>query len=189
MLYRFRQHRGGRFGEFRAGHAATGIEGAQAMTELFWRGTLIGIGATVTMDLWAILLHLAFGQAKPNWAPAGRWFRHLANGRVFHEAIAAAEPYAHENALGWAGHYAVGILYGIVFALIVGIGWFSAPSFLPAWIFSILTIAAGWFLMQPGMGLGWAASKTPNPNKVRLLGLLAHTAFALGLYATALLMR
>ena len=83
----------------------------------------------------------------------------LANGQVFHEAIAAAEPYAHENALGWAGHYAVGILYGIVFALIVGIGWFSAPSFLPAWIFSILTIAAGWFLMQPGMGLGWAEAQ------------------------------
>lgn len=159
------------------------------MIELFWRGILIGVGATVVMDLWAILLHVALGHPKPNWAPAGRWFRHLADGRVFHEAIAAAEPYRHENALGWAGHYLVGILYGIVFAVLMGMDWFAAPRFLPAWIFGIATIAAGWFLMQPGMGLGWAASKTPAPNKVRVFGLLAHTAFALGLYGTAVLIR
>lgn len=159
------------------------------MIELIWRGVLIGVGGTVAMDLWAVLLHVAFGQPKPNWAPGGRWFRHLADGKVFHEAIADAKPYRHENALGWTGHYVVGILYGIVFALIVGIDWFAAPSFLPAWIFGIVTIAAGWFLMQPGMGLGWAASKTPEPNKVRLMGLLAHTAFALGLYGTAFVIR
>lgn len=159
------------------------------MIELFWRGIVIGIGATILMDLWAILLHKAFGQAKPNWAPAGRWFRHLANGTIFHQSIADAEPYGHELALGWAGHYAVGIIYGILFALIVGTGWFAAPTFIPAWIFGIVSIAAGWFLMQPGMGLGWAASKTPKPNKVRVMGLIAHTVFALGFYGTALLIR
>jgi hypothetical protein len=159
------------------------------MFELFWRGILIGLGATILMDLWAILLYLAFGQAKPNWAPAGRWFWHLRRGKVFHDSIATAEPYRHELALGWAGHYAIGILYGVILALIMGQNWFAAPTFIPAWIFGIVTIGAGWFLMQPGLGLGWAASKTPKPNKVRFLNLAAHTIFALGLYGTALLIR
>lgn len=159
------------------------------MIELIWQGILIGIGATVLMDIWALVLHFVYQQPKPNWAPAGRWFRHLAKGKVFHDSIAAAEPYRHELALGWIGHYAVGILYGVILALIMGPDWMRSPTFLPAWILGIVTIGAGWFLMQPGMGLGWAASKTPNPKKVRLLNFVAHTVFALGLYGTALLIR
>jgi hypothetical protein len=50
-------------------------------------------------------------------------------------------------------------------------------------------VGAGWFLLQPGLGIGWAASKTPNPTKVRVLNLVAHTIFALGMYVVALSMR
>ena len=105
---------------------------------------------------------------------------------MFRDDIAAAPPYAHEVRLGWIGHYAVGVLTGVVFALIMGPGWFAAPSFLPAWIFAIVTIAAGWFLMQPAMGLGWAASATPDPGRARVMRLLAHTVFGVGLWGTAL---
>ncbi|MCF3642424.1 DUF2938 domain-containing protein [Rhizobium sp. TRM95111] len=157
--------------------------------ELIWRGVVIGIGATVLIDLWAVLLWRAFGQARPNWAPVGRWFFHLKNGTVFHDDIAAASPYRHELALGWAGHYAVGIVYGVLLALLVGRDWFATPTFLPAWILGIVTVGAGWFLLQPGLGLGWAASKLPHRNRVRVLNLVSHTVFAIGLYGTALLIR
>ncbi|WP_159948522.1 DUF2938 domain-containing protein [Rhizobium sp. 18065] len=157
------------------------------MFELIWRGVIIGAGATVLMDVWAIVLWRAFGQPKANWAPVGRWFWHLKNGKVFHDSIANAEPYAHELALGWISHYAVGILYGILLAVLVGPAWFANPTFLPAWILGIVTVGAGWFLLQPGLGIGWAASKTPNPTKVRALNLVAHTVFAVGLWGTALL--
>jgi hypothetical protein len=156
---------------------------------LLVKGVVVGFGATVLMDLWAILLWKAFGQSRPNWAPVGRWFWHLKNGVVFHDDIGKAEPYAHELALGWVSHYAVGILYGVILALIVGDGWFAAPTFLPAWILGIVTVGAGWFLLQPGLGIGVAASKLPNANKVRVLNLVSHTVFALGLFGTALLMR
>ncbi|UDF29697.1 UNVERIFIED_ORG: DUF2938 domain-containing protein [Roseateles sp. XES5] len=152
------------------------------------KGVVIGIGATVLMDLWAILLWKAFGQSRPNWAPVGRWFYHLKNGIVFHDDIGKAEPYGQERALGWIGHYAVGIVYGVILALIVGPAWFAAPTFLPAWILGIVTVGAGWFLLQPGLGIGVAASKTPSPGKVRVLNLVSHTVFALGLYGTALLL-
>ncbi|QWW67467.1 DUF2938 domain-containing protein [Rhizobium sp. WYJ-E13] len=159
------------------------------MFDILWRSVAIGIGATALMDIWAILLAKLSVTPSPNWAPAGRWFWHLGKGKVFHDNIADAVPYANELALGWIGHYAVGILYGILLAIFVGPAWFAAPSFLPAWILGIVTVGAGWFLMQPGLGLGWAASKTPNPMKVRVLNLLAHTVFGFGLYATALVIR
>jgi hypothetical protein len=152
---------------------------------LILQGAVLGLGATILMDIWQQILGRLPGQTLPNWAPAGRWFRHLPSGVVFHDDIARAEPYAHELALGWAAHYAVGILYGVIFALIVGQGWMADPRLLPAWLFGLAVIAAGWFLLQPGMGLGWAGSRTPNPAKVRLLGIVAHSIFGIGLYLTA----
>jgi hypothetical protein len=163
--------------------------GKAQMFELLWRGAVIGIGGTILMDIWAILLSRFPGESLPNWAPVGRWFFHLPRGTVFHPSIGAAAPYEQELALGWICHYLVGILYGIILVLIMGHGWLVHPTLLPAWIFAIITIAAGWFLLQPGLGIGWAASKTPNPTKVRVLGLVAHTFFGIGLYVTALIIR
>jgi hypothetical protein len=102
---------------------------------------------------------------------------------------ARPQPNEHELALGWIGHYAVGILYGILLIVFTGQSWLAAPTFLPAWILGIATVGAGWFLLQPGLGLGWAASKLPNANRVRALNLVSHTIFAAGMFGTALLMR
>ena len=154
---------------------------------LMLQGALLGLGANVLFDLWQLGLARATGQPLPNWAAIGRWFRYLPAGRVFHDDIARAAPYAHELMLGWAGHYAIGIVYGVVFALIAGPGWLAAPTLLPAWAFGVATVAFGWFLLQPGLGLGWAASRTANPTRVRLLGLAGHSVFGLGLWLTGLL--
>jgi hypothetical protein len=158
------------------------------MLDVVWRAVAIGIGATLLMDLWAILLHKAFGQPRPNWGPVGRWVWHLGD-KVFHDDIGNAAPYAYEVALGWAFHYVVGVAYGIILVVVVGTGWLAAPTFLPAFILGVVTVGAGWFLLAPGMGAGWAASKRPKPMQVRALNLVAHTVFALGLYGTALLIR
>lgn len=117
-------------------------------------GVLLGLGATVLMDLWQQVFGRLPGQAPPNWRPVGRWFWHLKDGVVFHDPIGAAAPSPNDLAIGWAAHYAVGILYGVAFALIAGPGWLAAPTFWPAWVFAIVTLAAGWFLLQPGMASG-----------------------------------
>lgn len=153
--------------------------------DLLWIGVLMGIGGTLAMDVWAMALNRAVGLPLPNWGNVGRWAAHVPRGTVFHDSIADATPVARETGIGWAVHYGVGIVYGVVFLLFAGQGWLAAPSFLPIWIFSILTIAAGWFLLQPGMGLGWALGRTETPWKGRALGLLAHTAFALGMWIVA----
>lgn len=152
-------------------------------------GILIGIGATILMDIWSVILWKLFGKPAPNWAPVGRWVGHLQDGKVFHENIGQATPVANEQAIGWIFHYFVGAVYGIVLVLIMGESWLQAPTFLPAFIWGIVTIAGGWFLLHPGLGLGWAVSKVPNPAMARIMGLVAHTVFAIGLWGTALILR
>jgi hypothetical protein len=158
------------------------------MISLVFHGVLLGLGANVLFDVWQRLLARLTGQPAPNWAPIGRWFWHLRAGKVFHDDIGKAAPYDRELALGWVGHYAVALAYGVMFVLIVGPDWLASPRFLPAWIFGLATVVFGWFLLQPGLGLGWAASRTPNPTKVRLLNLAGHAVFGTGLWLTGLLL-
>ena len=156
------------------------------MGSMIITGAFLGIGGTVAMDVWAWILTRLGVVPFPNWAMPGRWLGHVLKGRVFHDDIGAADPVSAELSLGWVLHYGVGILYGVVFVLLAGSAWVAEPMFVPVWIFSLITIAAGWFLLLPGMGLGWAASKTPSPWKVRAFGLIAHTVFAAGMWAAAL---
>ena len=52
-----------------------------------------------------------------------------------------------------------------------------------------VTIGTGWFILQPAMGGGIAASKRPNANQIRLMSVAGHIVFGLGLYFSALLIR
>jgi hypothetical protein len=158
------------------------------MMTLLMTGLVIGLGATIAMDIWALALNRVFGVGLPNWGNVGRWVAHLRRGTVFHENISNATPVLGEVKIGWLFHYAVGLAYGVVLAVIMGLDWLASPTFLPAWIFAIVTIGAGWFLLHPGLGLGWAVSKTDTPWKNRTMGLLAHTVFGIGLWGTALLL-
>lgn len=153
---------------------------------LLW-SVIIGIGGTIAMDLWALLLAAVFGMPKLNWGLVGRWFAHLAKGTFFHTDITAAQSVPNEAALGWFSHYAIGILYAGALIVFAGPEWVSSPTFLPAWIIGLVTVGAGWFILQPGMGAGWAASLRPNPMQIRALNLVAHTVFAAGMFGTALL--
>jgi len=118
----------------------------------------------------------------------GRWFGHLLGGRFVHEDIAKASLVRGEVAIGWTAHYAIGIVYATLLIAIKGPDWARHPTLLPALIFGLLTLVFPFFVMQPGMGAGVAASKTPNPNQARLRSILTHTVFGIGLYGSALLL-
>ena len=94
-------------------------------TAMFSAALPIGIGATMVMDLWGLLLR-RMGVATLNFAMVGRWAGHLLHGRVRHQAIAKAEPVRHELALGWGIHYAIGVLFAMLLVMIVGEGWLLA---------------------------------------------------------------
>jgi hypothetical protein len=66
--------------------------------------------------------------------------------------------------------------------------WMQEPTPGLALALGIGTVAAPFLLMQPGMGLGFAASRAPNPAAARSQSLLTHAVFGLGLYAAGMAM-
>lgn len=147
----------------------------------------IGALATVVLDLWLALLN-RLGFAGSSFAMIGRWAGHLARGRVAHVAIARAAPVPHELALGWVTHYAVGMVFAGGLLALCGPQWARQPSLLPALGFGVATVVLPLFVMQPAMGAGFAASRTPAPLKNCLRSLVSHAVFGLGLYLGARLM-
>lgn len=148
----------------------------------------IGAGATLATDLWVHARGRLLGVPPPDWGLVGRWFAHMARGRFRHPRIAAAEPVRGERVIGWTAHYLTGIAFAGLLLAICGVAWARQPTLAPALALGIATVAAPFLLMQPGMGAGIAASRTPRPNAARLQSLLTHAVFGLGLYAAALVL-
>ena len=92
-----------------------------------------------------------------------------------------------EVVIGWASHCLVGIAFAFLLLAVAGAGWFAQPTLLPALLLGLATVAAPFFLMQPAMGAGIAASRTPRPAAARLQSLVFHGFFGLGLYAGGLI--
>ena len=145
----------------------------------------IGVGATLVMDLWNLFLKRAFGMPSLNYCLLGRWLSHMTGGTFRHTSIAATSPKPAECAIGWMAHYTIGVVFALVFVLVSG-SWPARPTLLPALLYGIGTVVFPFFIMQPSLGLGIAASKTPNPMQARLKSLATHTVFGVGLYLCAL---
>lgn len=153
--------------------------------EFALRTTLIGIGATVVMDVWALLLRQV-GIPSLNFAFLGRWIGHLPQGRWRHDNIAAAAPVRGERLIGWGAHYSIGVTFAALLLSLFGLKWARSPSLLPALGIGIATVAAPLLVLQPAMGAGIASSKTPTPVFNSLKSLVTHTVYGAGLYLAAL---
>jgi len=144
---------------------------------------LIGVGATAVTDLWAIARQRLLGVPPPNYGLVGRWLAQLPLGRFRHDSIAAAERVRAERLIGWTAHYLIGIAFAAILLGIWGLEWVHDPTLVPALIVGIGTVAMPFLVMQPGMGAGIAASRTPRPGAARVQSLATHAIFGLGLYA------
>ncbi len=150
---------------------------------------LCGIGATLFIDLWALLLKRGFNIPSLSYCLLGRWILHMPAGTFVHQSIGAAAPKRQECTVGWIAHYLIGTTFAIGFVLLISGSWLERPSLGPALLFGVLTTVIPYFVMQPALGLGFASSKAPRPLQARLKSLATHTMFGLGLYLSALLLR
>ena len=157
------------------------------MKQLVMQGALIGVVATIGLDIWAAFVKHVLRLPTANWAFVGRWIGHMPRGRFVHDHVADSAPIRNELAIGWATHYFVGIIYGISYLVIVLCLMSTQPTLISALLFGLATIVAPWFIMQPGMGAGTCASRTPHPNLMRMINVSMHTVFGLSLYAAWLL--
>jgi hypothetical protein len=150
---------------------------------------VIGSGATAVMDLWGLVRRQLFGTPLANYGLVGRWLGHMPQGRFRHAAIARAAPVAGEQLLGLAAHYVTGIAFAATLLALAGQEWLQQPRLLPALLTGVGTVVAPFLLMQPAMGAGFAAARTPHPAAARRQSLVTHLVFGLGLYISASALR
>jgi hypothetical protein len=147
---------------------------------------LIGIGATLVVDAWALLRRTAFGTPMPDYALVGRWFGYQFRGKFRHTPITTTPALRGERGVGWVVHYAIGIGFAGILVAGWGIPWLRHPTPCPAVLVGVATVLAPWLVLQPAFGAGLAARLTPRPHAARMQSLLTHFWFGLGLYASAL---
>ncbi len=146
---------------------------------------IIGVGATLCIDLWGLLLRRLFGIRSLDLCLLGRWVLHMPEGTFVHESIAASSARRGECPMGWIAHYSIGVGLVWFFLQLAPDAWLVSPTVLPALGFGVVTVLVPFFTLQPALGLGVASSRTRNPNAARLKSVLTHTVFGLGLYVSA----
>ena len=145
-----------------------------------------GIAATALVDLWALARGALFDTPLPNYRLVGRWIGHMPRGRFVHDSIAKATPVRGEALIGWGTHYLVGVAFAFLLLAAAGPSWLERPTLTPALLVGAATVAAPFLVMQPAMGAGFVASRTPRPGAARLQSIVTHIVFGFGLYAGGL---
>jgi hypothetical protein len=147
-----------------------------------------GLGATLCIDLWALLLRKSLDVPSLDYCLLGRWLAHMPEGRVLHRSIESSPAKPHECTLGWILHYSIGAAFAVLFIGVIGDGWQSRPTLPPALMFGVITVVVPWFTMQPAFGMGIAASRTRTPAAARVKSLTTHAIFGVALFLTAYLL-
>lgn len=146
---------------------------------------IIGIMATLLIDLYSILLKRYLNISSLDYKMVGRWLLYMLKGQFMHSSIFQSPALKGEKAVGWLSHYIIGCLFSGIFILIVGQFWLFNPQFIHALLFGIATVSFPFLIMQPCFGFGLAASKLAKPRFARLKSLSTHALFGVGLYVCA----
>jgi hypothetical protein len=149
---------------------------------------LVGLGATLLIDVWAVFLRRVFDIRSLDYCLLGRWLLHMPGGTFVHRSIGAASSKPYECVVGWVAHYLIGTSLALVFVILVSRRWLERPTLWPALAFGVVTTLIPYLVLQPSFGLGVAASKTPKPTQARIKSLMTHTVFGVGLYGWAVLL-
>ena len=152
-------------------------------------GVLVGVAATMTMDVLGIVSRkagLAAG-AKGHWV--GRWYLGIAHGHFVHANIAAAQEQPGETRAALAGHYVIGIVLAMFYIIGLRAIGLSPASFVVAVGYGLGTCVFPWFLVFPALGFGVFGRRGPRELKVFSASVLNHLGYGLGLWWIANVLR
>ena len=110
----------------------------------------------------------------------GRWTGHMLRGRFTHEDITKAEPIPHEAGIGMAAHYAIGLVLGAAYALLLQFPQPRQSSLPGATAYGVATTVFPWFWMFPARGQGVMGLRDGD-LRVPAFALCTHVAYGLGL--------
>ena len=148
-------------------------------------GLLLGLGASLIMDGWAILRRGLTGAPILDYGWITRWIAGLPAGRLSLSPVQEPSLSALDRIMGWLLHYMIGAGFAVAFLMIIGTQWLTSPTLTPALVFGGVTALAPFLILQPALGRGVFASRTPSPRSARIQTILTHLVFGLGLYVTA----
>jgi hypothetical protein len=112
----------------------------------------------------------------------GRWIGHMLRGRFAHEDITEAEPIPHEAGIGLAAHYAIGLVLGAGYALVLRVPQPRPSTVSRATAYGVATTVFPWFWMFPARGQGVMGLRDRD-LRVPAFALGTHAAYGLGLGA------
>ena len=142
---------------------------------------LIGLIATVIMDLWNLVLYFTFGISL-DWSLMGRWIGNIFQGNFFLYGLKNAPAIKNEALIGWLVHYTIGTVYGICFLLFCYKVIHRRPGFIYALIVALVFMVMPFLVYQPAVGMGYFSSHASDPNFVRMITVSLHLSFGVGLY-------
>src|SRR5207244_12125753 len=140
-------------------------------------GLIVGILATVTMDVVAVIaLRLGIaGRGPRRTGPdlIGRWIGYVLQGKFRHTDILQTPPLRGELLMGLAAHYSIGIVLTRVYlGLLVVVH--ATPTALSAILYGTATTVFPWFLMFPSQGMGWLGLEAPRDAPLGRISLFHH---------------
>ncbi|HEX4653130.1 MAG TPA: DUF2938 family protein [Candidatus Udaeobacter sp.] len=153
-------------------------------SRVFLVGVIVGILATVTMDVVAMVaLRLGIaGRGPRRTGPdlIGRWVGYLFQGKLRHTDILQTPPLRGELLLGLAAHYSIGIVLTLVYLGLL-IMTHATPTAFRAILYGTATTVFPWFIMFPSQGMGWLGRDAPGNGHLARISLVNHIIFGVGL--------
>ena len=104
----------------------------------------------------------------------------MLRGRFTHEDITKAAPIAHEASIGVVAHYAIGLVLGAGYGLLLRVPQPRQSSLPRAAVYGIATTVFRWFWMFPARGQGVMGLRDGD-LRVPAFALCTHVAYGLGL--------
>ena len=155
------------------------------MSILHTRTLLVGVLATITMDVLSFtalkLRLIAFLPPRMT----GRWFGLMSQGHFVHSDIAQAPTLSYEMAIAVPIHYAIGITLALVYLAMSSTLGLNPRNLPIALGFALSTSFLPWLLMFPAMGYGWFGTHGPPGTRLFLSSLVTHCFYGLGLWMGA----
>src|SRR5437868_15125147 len=155
-------------------------------------GLIVGILATVTMDVAAVIaLRLGIaGRGPRRTGPdlIGRWIGYLLRGKFRHTDILQTPTLLGELVLGLAAHYLIGIVLTLVYLGLLVVAH-ATPTALSAILYGAATTVFPWFLMFPAQGMGWLGLDAPGDAHLARVSLFNHIIFGLDVALSMLVLR
>lgn len=149
---------------------------------LLLKSLVIGMIATLFMDIVAWIRKRFFGIPSLDYRLVGRWVLYMSKGKFAHHTILQTPQMSGEVALGWFIHYLIGVIFALILLLVV-----SEIGLISAVLMGLMTTIFPLFIMQPAFGFGVLASKTPAPKIACIRSFIAHFSFGVGLYLASVL--